>query len=148
MFQLHRKCVRTKFGAIVSRCTKLGSYALSVQARKPKREQLCCLQRDSDESTASFVKTPLGLRGFRSTSLFSSGYALLEVHCLHRKCVRTPKPRKSHFSCEWSYHAIGSRLFCRMRTLSARSNRRSEHGEQNSPLTRRTRDDSGQNHTI
>ena len=25
-------------------CTKTGSYALSVQARKPKREQLCCLQ--------------------------------------------------------------------------------------------------------
>jgi len=51
-----------------------------MQARKPEREQLCCRQWDSDESTASFVKTPLGLRGFRSTSLFSYWYALLEVH--------------------------------------------------------------------
>ena len=61
---------------------------------KPKREQLCCLQRDSDESTASFVKTPLGLRGFPINVLVFFLIRALGGSCLHRKCVRTPKPEE------------------------------------------------------
>ena len=73
-------------------CTKTGSYALSVQVRKPKREQLCCLQRDSDESTASFVKTPLGFAAFDQRPCF-----LPDTRSW--RFMPAPKVRKNQFWC-------------------------------------------------
>src|ERR1039457_2972475 len=71
-----------------------GSYAFSVQARNQNASNSAVFNEIATSLTASCQDSPWASRLSINVPVFFLIRAL-EVHCLHRKCVRTPKARKN-----------------------------------------------------
>src|ERR1039457_6169853 len=67
-----------------------GSYALSVQARNQNASNSAVFNEIATSLTASCQDSPWASRLSINVPVFFLIRAL-EVHCLHRKCVRTPR---------------------------------------------------------